>query len=144
MKALTDCEVTILKEDVPMGILKPQSKSEADILSEVKRYLATDNRVLWFGRFNSGKGNLHGRWFVANECYLNTDSGAVESVCTDILAFLKNGRSAVIEVKNPTWKKPKNDTEKKQALLIEQIKATGAIAGFVRSIDELNLLLGEC
>ena len=49
----------------------------------------------------------------------------------------------MIEVKNPTWKKPKNDTEKKQAELIEKIKATGAIAGFVRSIDELNLLLSE-
>lgn len=125
------------------ALLKPQTKSEADVLREIKQYLSTDKRVLWHGRFNSGKGNLHGRWFVANECHLNTDSGVVDSVCTDILAINNYGKAIVIEVKKSNWKSPKTETEIKQAELIERLKQQGVIAGFVRSIDELNSLLGD-
>ena len=124
--------------------LKLQTKLEAAVLSDVLRSLATDKRVVWHGRFNSGRGKLNGnQWFVANRCFLNTCAGAIPSICPDVLAVLTSGHLAAIEVKRESWKKPTTDTELKQLEMLEALKQAGCIAGFVRSVQELNQLIQQ-
>lgn len=152
-------------------MLKPVSLSEADVSREIIEYAKHDSRIAEFKRINSGvmktkqftrsvrhikQGDLH-------------DIDAMKTC--DFEGQLIDGRRLIVEAKAGDWTLPKSDdyladalrlkqirdektklekkkakeTEKErvfwQKVAIDNCRKYNGVAGFVRSIDELDKLL---
>ena len=117
--------------------------SEAPVVAAVGELLAAHPQVLFAVRQNSGAMHVPSRinerlvpiWFYRVV-------RAPENVTLpDYWGFLRDCRAFAIECKRPSWKKPHDDRERRQAAYIQMIEAIGGVGGFVRSADEAQALL---
>lgn len=61
--------------------------------------------------------------------------------CPDLIGMTKDGRFIAIEVKNPKWKKPKDNREDNQAAFIELVNVSGGLACFANKLEDVMELL---
>jgi hypothetical protein len=106
--------------------------TEAQILAACLQLLAVHPRVAWAARFNSGMAMLPGR------------DGKMQPVrfgfagCPDILGQLRDGRALGVEVKSRTGR-----LSVEQTAHLNMMRLNNAVAGMVRSADELAALLAS-
>ena len=108
---------------------------EAALLSMVMQRLAYAREVAWHDRFNSGAtlvGEGKARRFVR---YNTMPEGLA---CPDILGQMRDGRLLAIEVKRLSGR-----TRPGQKEFIDLARGNGAVAGIVRSLEDLDALMKQ-
>lgn len=151
--------VVIVEAGRPRIKLKPIVQTEAQVLRDVRAYLALHPKVSRIIRVNSGAAQLgdpeHPRFVrfcdIEGQNQLRhaarrsaTHAAAAEErmelVC-DIIGFLTDGRFLAVEVKHGGWKRPTDARERAQARFLEVVRSTGGVAGFVASLKMAEELL---
>jgi hypothetical protein len=137
---------------------------ETDIVQMILRWLEVDRRVTFCVRLNSGamvdaRGQFLRFYQVRKLAQVAAAKGRMDivSILTasngrsiknpgsglpDIWGLLWCGLFFAIEVKRPGWKKPTDDRERLQAFVLELVRESGGIAGFVTCLDEVRALFG--
>ena len=118
--------------------LRRQDPLEQDIQSAILQWLKYHPRVAWAARFNSGSALLTGKGGHNRPVVFNTLAG-----CPDILGQLDDGRLLAVEVKRPSWIKPSNERERKQAEFLDLAARHGAVALFARRIEDVAAAIAE-
>ncbi len=111
--------------------------AEAQVQRAVLAYLAhaqRAGRVAWFARMNTGAGRLVGKDGKPGRFIRFGFQG-----CPDVLGQLPDGRLLAIEIKrgNPRL----GQVRPEQQAFLARAAACGAVAGVVRSIDDLDGLV---
>lgn len=113
--------------------LTPYTPTEAQVQASIVDAI----RKLGLGevvRYNSGA------MYNAKQQYVRFNSAPGHS---DTAGTLKpSGRAFYLECKPPGWKGPRDERERDQAAFLDSMRACGAIAEFVRSVDEALAALG--
>ena len=118
--------------------LKMTEPTEAQTQYAIRAYLAHCRAVAWHGRINSGAAMLpSGKPGAFRPVKFHDIDG-----CSDIVGQLKDGRFLAIEVKRPSWKKPTDDRERKQAAFLEQVNQAGGVGFFAGSVEKVKEVLG--
>jgi len=139
------CDQPPVKFDIPekRKYTKPDpADTEAPVLAAVGELLAVHPQVLLAVRQNSGamqvtdaKGRSYPVWMYRLVRFPQ------EVTLPDYWGFLRDGRPYALECKRPSWTKPRDERERKQAAYIRMLECIGGVGGFVRSADEANALL---
>mgnify|MGYP001605390891 CR=1 FL=1 len=126
--------------------LRRQTPLEADVLAGVKRLLELHPAVAMWWRQNTGAGyvlsaSTYKRLIAAGhlqrgECrWVEWGAGRGSP---DTMGVLRGGRFVAVEVKRP-GQEPDPD----QQAWIDRAKSAGALAGWVNSIDQLDVLINS-
>jgi hypothetical protein len=118
----------------PRAPAKPSGNpSEAQVLKAVLQFLKVHPKVAVIYRVNSGTFTERNRDGSTRYVRANTQRGM-----TDLCGTMKDARSIYIEVKSATGR-----VQPHQAEFIERVRAAGAVAGVVRSVDDAIELLAR-
>ena len=117
---------------------------EKHVLAAVGDLLAVHPRVAFAVRINSGMvqreaqdGRLVPIWFY------RWVSAPEPMKLVDYIGATKDGRLLAIECKRPSWTKPTDDRERKQAAFLALVVKIGGIAGFVTDVAQADALLAQ-
>lgn len=141
-RSIDDLERITPAAPAPRQQRAPSEDTEAPIIKAVSQLLATHPKVLFAMRVNSG-----------SLPYINNKGQAVpvrfhriltgqDVRVVDFMGWLKDCRPFGIEAKKPSWTKPTDKREFEQAAFLMMIRNLGGVGGFVRSVDEVQALLG--
>ena len=111
---------------------KPNRHVEGEIQSAVLAYLRIHPLVAWAERFNTGAVKLqdrHGKQRFVRFAFTG---------CSDILGQMKDGRFLAIEVKAPSGR-----LSVAQRAFLDMVKGYRGVAGVVRSVDDIDVILGD-
>lgn len=141
--------------------LRPVAPTEADVLRDVRRYLAAHPDVARVIRVNSGAARIQdakGERFV-HFCELDGQAAvraasrraqALAEACReheeavpDLVGFMHDGRFLALECKRGGWRRPTDDRERAQERFMQRVIAAGGVAGFVTSISDAERILGD-
>ena len=104
---------------------------ERDIQSAIMEALQLHPRVIKVVRTNSG-GSMYRGKDGRDHLVLFTSEPVV-----DLHIMLRNpGRLGWLEVKRPSWKRPTDEREERQARFLACVREAGGIGCFVRSVEE--------
>ena len=121
------------KEIGPVKLtLTPYVPTEAQVQASIVEAI-TKLRLGQCVRYNSG-----GMYNTAEQ-FIRFNSAKGHS---DLAGVLNGGRAYYLEIKRPGWKGPKDDREHDQAAFLDRMRAAGAIAEFVTSVDAALAALG--
>jgi hypothetical protein len=118
---------------------------EKDVLHAVGQFLAAHPRVLLAVRQNSGAAHYESNgkavpiWFYK----LVKNAGEHDITLTDYWGFLRDGRPFAIECKRESWRSVSGEREKKQQAFIHLVEAIGGRGGFVRNVNDAEVILGD-
>lgn len=143
----------------PRFRLKPIVQTEAQVLRDVRRYLALHPKVSRLIRINSGacrmgddedarfvrfaeiEGQSRIRAAARRAGPIRAAAEDAMELVPDIVGFLCDGRFLAVEVKEAGWNMPRNPRERAQERFLSVVRHAGGVAGFVASLRDAERLL---
>ena len=117
---------------------------EKHVLAAVGDLLAVHPRVAFAIRQNAGAASYEASTGKFAPVWFHQWIRAPEPMkMADYLGATVEGRLLAIECKRPSWTKPTDDRERKQAAFLALVVKIGGIAGFVTDVAQADALLAQ-
>lgn len=142
--------------------LKAQDQTEAQVLRDVRRYLALHPKVSRLIRINSGAAmlgdpesprfvrfaDLEGQQRLRSASRRSAAHAAAAAeqmeLVPDIIGFLVDGRFLAVEIKGGDWRgTPRNARERAQERFLGVVRHAGGVSGFCASLRDAERLLAN-
>lgn len=115
---------------------------EKHVLRAVSDLLAVHPAVLIAIRQNSGAASYEAKTGKYAPLWFYQWIRSPESMTLpDVWGMLITGRMFFFECKRPSWTKPSDDRERRQALFLDLMRAKGAISAFITDAERANEML---
>ena len=126
---------------MPKPRATPQDGGEGPVVAAVGELLAAHPKVLFAVRQNSGMASYEAKSGRYAPVYFYKVVTGQPVRISDYWGIMRDGRMLALECKRPSWRKPTDQREREQWAFLELVRNSGGVAGFVRSVDEVQALL---
>ena len=127
---------------VPRGPRVDHADLEKHVLAAVGDLLAVHPRVAFAIRQNAGAASYEAATGKFAPVWFHQWVRSPEPMkMSDYMGATVDGRIIAIECKKPSWTKPTDDRERKQAAFLALVVKIGGIAGFVTDVEQADALL---
>jgi hypothetical protein len=139
--------------------LSPVVQTEAQVLHDVRIYLAMHPKVSRLIRINSGAAQIgdpeNPRFIrfcdIEGQARMRSASRRSDAIAAaaeehmelvpDIIGVMSDGRFLAVEVKAGGWMRPGNARERAQARFLAAVRQSCGVAGFVASLSDAERLI---